>query len=201
MVLLHGLGAAKEHWAPVAGALGRDHRLVALDVRGHGGSDHTGAYSFALMAADVVDVLDQLALRDVVLVGHSMGAAVAYRVAVDRPDLVRRLVAEDAPPPYVRERPPPPRPDHEVPYDWAVVLAVSAEVGAGDPAAWASLERIEAPTLVIGGGPDSHVPQHLLAEVAARIPVAELVTIPAGHDVHVDAAEEFSRTVLDWLAR
>ena len=201
MVLLHGLGASKEDWAPVTGTLGAAHRLVALDARGHGHSDHTDAYSFALMAADVVDVLDQLQLRDVVLVGHSMGGAVAYRVAAERPDLVRRLVVEDAPPPYVRDRPPPARAEQETPYDWAVVLAVVAEVGAGEPAAREALARIQAPTLVVGGGPGSHVPQHLLAEVAQRIPAAELVTIPVGHDVHVDSAEQFSRTLLEWLDR
>ena len=53
---------------------------------------------------------------------------------------------------------------------------------------WASLERIAAPTLAIGGGPDSHIPQDKLREVASRIPVCEMVTITCAPPTLVDSA-------------
>ena len=66
--------------------------------------------------------------------------------------------------------------------------------------AWAGLRTITAPTLLVGGGPDSHIPQDKLAETAALIPRCDLVTIPAGHDVHTARPEEFGDAVLSWLA-
>ena len=61
------------------------------------------------------------------------------------------------------------------------------------------LNRITAPTLLIGGGEASHIPQDKLTAVAARIPGCQLVTIPAGHHVHTSRPAEFTRAVLGWL--
>jgi pimeloyl-ACP methyl ester carboxylesterase len=151
------------------------------------------------MRDDVLGALDQLGLQQVVLVGHSMGAVVAYLVAQE-PDRVGRLIVEDAPPPYPRNRPVPERPGETLDFDWAVVPAIVTAVNRGDPRAWQGLSSITAPTLVIGGGEDSHIPQDKLAEVAARIPRCDLVTIPAGHHVHATRPGDFAEIVLDWLA-
>jgi 3-oxoadipate enol-lactonase len=80
-----------------------------------------------------------------------------------------------------------------------VVPAIVTQVNRGDPAVWDRLATITAATLLIGGGPDSHIPQHKLAEVAARIPRCAVVTIPAGHNVHAARPQQFTSTVLDWL--
>lgn len=199
MVLLHALGERAADWLPVVPRFARHFRVFAVDLRGHGESDRPGAYSFELMRDDVLAALDELELPTVTLVGHSMGGAVAYLVASRQPDRVTRLVVEDAVPPYHRDRPVPERPDEPLDFDWAVVPAVVGQVNAGDAAAWAALAAITAPTLLIGGGPDSHIPQHLLAEVAGRIPRSTLVTIPAGHEVHASRPAEFADQVLDWL--
>ena len=136
--------------------------VFALDLRGHGGSDWPGTYSFQLMCDDVVGVLGQLGLGTVTLVGHSMGGVVACLVAMQRPDLVGRLIVEDAPPPYPRDRAIPDRPAGSLDFDWAVVPAIIAQVNAGDLAPWDGLGAITAPTLLIGGGPHSHIPQDKL---------------------------------------
>jgi pimeloyl-ACP methyl ester carboxylesterase len=200
MVLLHALGDTRADWAPVLDRFARRYRVYAVDLRGHGDSDRPGTYSFPAMAADVVGLLDGLALAGVLLVGHSMGGVVAYRVALARPELVARLVVEDVPPPYRRERPVPTRPDRPVAFDWPVVPAIVESVNAGDPRLWAALATITAPTLLIGGGPDSHIRQDLVAEAAARIPDATMVTIPAGHDVHATRPDDYADAVLDWAA-
>ena len=80
-----------------------------------------------------------------------------------------------------------------------MVPAIVGQVNAGDPAAWDGLSAITAPTLLIGGGPESHIPQDKLATAAARIPRCDLVTIPAGHLVHTERPAEFASAVLGWL--
>jgi 3-oxoadipate enol-lactonase len=64
---------------------------------------------------------------------------------------------------------------------------------------WARLPGISAPTLLIGGGPDSYLPPEELAEVARLIPDSTLVTIRAGHHVHATDPEAFCDAVLPWL--
>ena len=63
------------------------------------------------------------------------------------------------------------------------------------------LGSIAAPTLLVGGGPDSSVPTEKLRAVARSIPVCELVEIPVGHYVHRERPEEFLGVVRGWLAR
>jgi 3-oxoadipate enol-lactonase len=199
MVLLHGLGEGRVSWAPVIPRFSERFRVVAPDLRGHGDSDWPGSYSFQLIRDDVLGLLDQLGFDKVTLVGHSMGASVAYLAVLREPSRIERLIIEDAPPPYPRDRAIPDRPGGALDFDWPVVPAIGGQVNAGDPETWASLPMITAPTLLIGGGPDSHVSQDKLAEAAARIPHSELVTIPAGHQVHVSRPAEFTRAVLSWL--
>lgn len=199
MVLLHALGEQASGWAPVMARFARHYRVVAVDLRGHGRSDWPGAYSFQLMRDDVTALIERLGLGEVVLIGHSMGGMVAYLTAMTRPDLVSRLIVEDAPPPYPRDRAIPGRPAGALDFDWPVVPAIVRQVNQGDPVAWGNLGKISAPTLLIGGGPQSHIPQRLLADVADRIPSCELVTIPAGHNVHDGRPDEFADTILRWL--
>ena len=199
MLLLHALGEQARSWAPVTTQFAEHYRVYALDMRGHGASDWPGTYSFQLMRDDVTGLIDDLSLCDVTLVGHSMGGAVAYLVAMARPEQVSRLIIEDVPPPFPRDREVPARPAGPLDFDWPVVPAIVSQVNQGDPQTWEQLAAITAPTLLIGGGPHSHIPQDLLTAVAARIPSCDLVTIPAGHYVHNTQPEQFAATILRWL--
>ncbi len=97
-LLLHG-GAAHAHWwdgvAPMLTPYGR---VLALDFRGHGRSQwaDSGNYGPPAYLKDVSGLIDSLGTR-VVLVGHSMGGAVAQWVAVTHPELLDALVIVDAP--------------------------------------------------------------------------------------------------------
>jgi pimeloyl-ACP methyl ester carboxylesterase len=199
MVLLHGLGERSTGWAPVTAQFAECFRVFALDLRGHGDSDWPGAYSFELMRDDVLGAIDELCLSRITLVGHSMGGVVAYMIASQEPARIERLIVEDASPPYVRDRAIPERPAASLDFDWLVVPAIIDQVNMGDATAWDRLSAITAPTLLIGGGSESHVPQENLAQVAARIPCCELVTIPGGHHVHSTSPAEFAAVVLRWL--
>lgn len=200
MVLLHALGEDGSDWDDVVAELDGDFQTYAVDLRGHGTSDWPGYYSFELMRDDVLGLLDQLGLDAVTLVGHSLGGLVAYLVAESQPARITRLVVADVCPPYPRERPIPERPDHPVPFDWPVVPAIATETGIERAEWWDALADITAPTLLVGGGPTSHVPQDLLAAVARRVPDCRLVTIEAGHHVHREAPESFMAALSDFLA-
>ncbi len=74
IVVLHGLGHNASHWDPVAAAPADGRRVLVLDQRGHGRSEWTAQYSFALMRDDLAAFVDALGLRGVDLVGHSREA-------------------------------------------------------------------------------------------------------------------------------
>lgn len=98
IVLLHGLGASVYAWRktmePLASA---GFRVIAFDNRGFGASAKPATgYANADLAALVVALLDSLHVTDAVLVGHSMGGAIAGEVALRYPDRVRGLVLIDA---------------------------------------------------------------------------------------------------------
>jgi 3-oxoadipate enol-lactonase len=200
VVLLHGLGDDARTWAPVADAFGGG-RAYAVDLRGHGGSDRPGSYSFTLLRDDVVGLLDALGLERVTLVGHSLGAAVALLVAQHQPRRVSTLIVEE-PPPLLPADPPrdvPPRPPGPVDLDWAAVEQLIVDRNRPDPAWWAALPGITARTLVLAGGPASHLPQEQVAALAARIPGATLVSVPAGHEIHAAAPAAFRAAVSAFL--
>lgn len=199
LVLLHALGEDATDWQVVLPALARSRRVYALDLRGHGRSDWPGDYSLELMQADVLRLLDALGLGPVDLIGHSMGGVVAYLLAGDHPQRVRRLVLEDVPVPRPREPSTPVRPDGALTFDWEMVLAVRRQIDQPDPGWLEQLGQITAETLVLAGGPHSHVPQDGVAELARRVPVGRVVTIPVGHLIHQAAPEAFTEAVSAFL--
>ncbi len=91
LVLLHGLAADVQSWAQLAAALARSGRHVtAIDLPGHGGTEIEAPDLDALVSAATA-FLDTLDGEPVELVGHSLGGAVAARVARGLPSRVRRL--------------------------------------------------------------------------------------------------------------
>ena len=93
MLCLHG-GAVNAHWFDfVAPGFTANYHVRSLDQRGHGDSAWAQPpdYSYARYAADVAEVVEKLDLRDFVLMGHSMGGAIAFHVAVMAPERVKTL--------------------------------------------------------------------------------------------------------------
>jgi len=103
LLLVPGFGGAKEDFADHVDALARDHRVATFDHRGHGASDQPddpAAYSLDRLAADVRAVATTLGLRDLRLLGHSMGGMVVRRVVIadsrrDGPRLADAVVFMD----------------------------------------------------------------------------------------------------------
>ncbi|HWX19669.1 MAG TPA: alpha/beta hydrolase, partial [Candidatus Binatia bacterium] len=96
VVLLHGFGDTGDMWAPMAAELARDHRVVVPDLRGMGLSSRpAGGYDKKTQAADIRSVLTQLGIDRAAVVGHDIGATVAYAYAARYPDKTDRLVMMD----------------------------------------------------------------------------------------------------------
>ena len=99
VVLLHGgiIDAAHVSWPPVIDALADEYRVIAPDLMGYGESELAeGPYSIPRHAEVIAAFLDTLDTSCVTLVGVSLGGGVAIQLALDRPELVDRLVPIDA---------------------------------------------------------------------------------------------------------
>lgn len=94
VVFLHGLGASMYAWrGNLAAVAAAGFRVIAFDNRGFGLSDKPPApYDNAAYARLTIALMDSLRLTDAVLVGHSMGGAIAAEVAIEYPPRVRGLV-------------------------------------------------------------------------------------------------------------
>lgn len=92
LILLHGYTDNSRSWSLLAPHLG-DRRLIMVDQRGHGGSAAPDCcYDPAVMAADVVGLMDVLGIGSADVVGHSMGSLTAAALAAWHPERVGRLV-------------------------------------------------------------------------------------------------------------
>lgn len=87
----------------------------------------------------------------------------------------------------------------DLPLDLRTVGAIVDQLLQPDPAWWERLDRIGAPTLLLAGGPDSHVPRDRMAQVAERIPDCRLLTLGGGHFVHREQEAAFLAAVGDFL--
>jgi pimeloyl-ACP methyl ester carboxylesterase len=108
VVMLHGFPGFWYSWSPLMGALMDKYRVAALDMRGYNLSDHpkgVDAYKFAALIGDVAAVIAAEGQKNAIVIGHDWGAAVAWQVALNRPDLVNHLIIMSVPHPvgFARE--------------------------------------------------------------------------------------------------
>jgi len=85
VVLLHGGGANLHWWDEIAPSLAERFRVVCLDFRGHGDSDHPEALVVGAFHRDLEALVAELGYEDIALVGHSMGGHVALDFAAQHP--------------------------------------------------------------------------------------------------------------------
>ncbi len=92
VVLIHGVGLRAEAWAAQIHALSQSHRVMAVDMAGHGDSDPLPASPALADYSDRISVLLQTGGRPSVVAGHSMGALIALDLAIRYPDLVAAVM-------------------------------------------------------------------------------------------------------------
>lgn len=209
LALLHGLLADAREWDEIALVLAERYHVFALDQRGHGESGRPGTYSFELMRDDLKAFVDALSLGRFTLIGHSMGGTVTFLFGEQWPECLERLVIEDTPPPFKEPgAPASPELPEEAPEDappvyrqnWALVRSIISQVRNPPSSWWNDVHKVTVPTLIIGGGATSHVPQEKLSEVAQLMPDARFVSIEGGgHAIHRNCPEEYKEQIAKFL--
>lgn len=94
LILIMGLGASGEKWAPHVAAYAKEFHCIAIDNRGAGLTDAPviEAYSTKQMAEDTIALMDALEIRSAHIHGISMGGAIAQWIAIRSPERVRSLI-------------------------------------------------------------------------------------------------------------
>ena len=96
VLLLHGLTVCAEYWSPTAQLLAQGHRVISVDLRGHGHSDKPEmGYDYQTVAGDVEHLCQEIGLEGALLAGHSWGAGVALCLAASNPNIVSQLSLVD----------------------------------------------------------------------------------------------------------
>lgn len=93
LLLHHGYTASRVNWEPVAERLRDRYRVILMECRGTGESEHTaGGYTFPQYSADVIGLLDHLALERVTFAGHSMGGGIGLWLGLEHAERLDRLI-------------------------------------------------------------------------------------------------------------
>lgn len=96
IILLHGLGASAETWQYVVGPLSQHYRVLVPDLIGFGYTDKPNIdYTLEAFVGFVGAFMESVAIPQATFVGHSLGGAIALRIAIEHPDWVQRLVIAD----------------------------------------------------------------------------------------------------------
>jgi esterase len=98
IILIHGMFGSLSNLGVLARSLVADYRVISVDLRNHGDSPHELLMDLPSMAADIVELMDDLKLPSATLIGHSLGGKVAMQVALNNPGRVSDLVVIDIAP-------------------------------------------------------------------------------------------------------
>lgn len=97
LIIAHGLYGSARNWGVIARRLSETRRVIAVDMRNHGGSPHLAGHSYGDLAEDLAEVIAGIGGRADVL-GHSMGGKAAMMLALTQPARVNRLIVADIAP-------------------------------------------------------------------------------------------------------
>ncbi len=92
LVFLHGWGGMWQSWFPLIERLKTKFKIYALDLPGFGQSSIERPYSLHDYAHDVIDCIAQEKIKKPVLIGHSLGGAIALKIALEKPEIASGLV-------------------------------------------------------------------------------------------------------------
>lgn len=228
IIAMHAHSMEAQTFMPLAGLLRPKWRVIALDQRGHGYSDHASSYTRDDYVRDLAALYDHLGIRRAILLGNSLGGVNAYQFAARYPDRVRALIIEDIGVVVkddisfvlnwmgtfeTRQRLEEVVGPRFLPYlkdsfrqgtnGWRLAFDPKDMVESqrslwGDY--WSDWLASVCPALLIRGAESRVTSQAHLEEMATRRPHTVFRQIPGGHVVHFDSPEAFTQTMRDFLS-
>jgi pimeloyl-ACP methyl ester carboxylesterase len=222
LILLHGGMCTVETFDAQARPLAERYRVYVPERRGHGRTaDVDGPITYENMAADTIAFMEAVGIESAHLAGWSDGAIVGLLVAMQRPELVRKLVligqyvnldgareegkalmeafTVETFPPMFRQMYAAVSPDG--PQHFTVIFEKLTPLWRGDPGiALADLADVTSPTLVLAGDDDVLTIEHAAA-LAQALPDAQLAIVPGtSHALPMEKPDLVNRLLLDFLA-
>jgi len=229
VILIHGAGGTHLNWPPQIRRLeGRP--ILAVDLPGHGKSEGVGRQVIGEYAGDLVRFMDALKIRAAILVGHSMGSAIALTLAIEypkrvlglgilgggvrlqvSPDLLQNAANSSAfssVVQWVTENSYGPQADSRLKELGAMRMAETRPpvlygdfLACDDFHALDALPRIKVPTLILVGEQDKMTPPRLSRVLNSGIPGSCLVTLPeTGHMLMLEQPELVADSLSEFLS-
>lgn len=219
VLLLHGGLASADYFGSLIPALtAAGYRVIAMDSRGHGRSSVSALpYSYALMARDVVALLDRLSVKRADIVGWSDGGIIGLQLGMTAPARVRRLFAfgtnasldglrpkyEEAPvfARYIARSAVESRAFGQSPTDHAAFLDQISKMWSTEPTfSPAQLARIAIPTTLAIGQYDEAISRAHVQRMDGEMPDSVVVTLPrVSHFAMIQEPAEFNEAVISFL--
>ncbi len=101
LLILHGFLGMSDNWKTLGNEFSEaGYQVHLIDQRNHGRSPHSEVFSYTELAKDVKEYIEQRGLKNVILIGHSMGGKTAMTAAALFPHLIEKLVVVDIAPKY-----------------------------------------------------------------------------------------------------
>lgn len=100
LIIAHGYFGMSDNWKAMATRFSSHFEVHILDLRNHGRSFHSDDFNYDLMVEDLLNYINHYQLKDIALLGHSMGGKMAMLFAVTFPDLISKLIIVDISPKY-----------------------------------------------------------------------------------------------------
>lgn len=227
LIALHALWMEALTYTRLAAALAPEWRVIALDQRGHGHSDHAPSYTRDGYLGDLAALFEHLEIDKAVLLGNSLGGVNAYQFAAWHPERVKAFVVEDigvelatdasftlawegtfpsreALTERIGQRLAPYLMDsiRHIPGGWRLAFDPREMLASqlhlnGDH--WDDWLATGCPALLIRGRESRITTQAHLEQMAARRPNTRIVTLDGGHVVHLDNPNGFADTVREFL--
>lgn len=219
VILLHGGLANADYWGHQVRALEGHYRVIVMDSRGHGRSTRNATpFGYDLMTSDVLGVMDDLKIRQAVLVGWSDGAIIGLDIAMHHPERVTKLfafaansdpsgVADIARSPVFNAYIARARKEYEklspTPTQYDAFLAQIEKMWATQPR-WtaADLHSIKVPVWIVDADHDEAIRRGNTEFMAAQIPDAGLLIQPdVSHFSFLQDPGQFNADLLRFLRR
>lgn len=218
LILLHGGLGNTEYFGGQVAELAKQYKVIAMDSRGHGRSTRDAqVYSYALMAKDVIALMDYLKIDKASIVGWSDGGIIGLDIAMNYPDRLDRLFAfgantnvsglkpnidkdptfakyiENAGKDYGRLS--------KTPKEFEAFVTQISQMWASQPDYKPDqLAKITAPVAIADGEHDEAIKQEHNVEMAKAIPGAKLVILPGlSHFAMLQDPAAFNQAVLEFL--